>query len=142
MIENIKTDILKIYNYMYDHNKIKKLGYPDHNLFQLYLKQLANKYKLTCKTEYFTKFYDKEKERYYKGRIDLAYYKNNKPYLILEIDCGLKSTSIKKLLANKEFKYKIWFCYNKNINTEKYYNLINKLDINKEIIYLTTNRFN
>lgn len=139
MIESIKKDILKIYNHMIDNKEIGKIGYPDHDKFQEYLKLIANRYDLTYKTEYVgNRFYDNEKDKYYTGRIDIVYYKDNKPYISLEIDCGLKGTSIKKLLANKEFIYKIWFCYNKKVNTKDYYNLINRLDKDREIIYLTT----
>lgn len=142
MIENIKKDILKIYDEIIENKQIGKIGYPDHDLFQERLKEIAYKYNLTYKTEYVGKrFFDVDKQKYKKGRIDIVYFKNNEPYLSLEIDMGLKATSIKKLIANDEFKYKMWFCYNRKVNTEEYFNLIDKYDKNKEIIYLTRNNW-
>lgn len=142
MIENIKSEILKIYDEIIESKQIGKIGYPDHDLFQERLKEIAIIFNLTYKTEYVGKrFYDKEKMKYKKGRIDIVYYKNSIPYLALEIDMGLKGSSIKKLIANNDFKYRIWFCYNRKVNTQEYYDLINKYDENNEVIYLTRNNW-
>jgi len=140
MIDNIIKDILKIYyNIIINKSLCGNRGYyPKHDILQEELYKLANKYNLSCQKEYVgIKFYDKEKNKIFQGRIDLAYYLNNNPYIALEIDCGLKGTSIKKLIANKNFKYRIWFCYNRKIKTNKYYKLINTYDKNKELIYIT-----
>lgn len=73
------------------------------------------------------------------GRIDIVYYKENIPYISLEIDSGLKKSSIKKLLANNQFQYRIWFCYKRDIDLNKYNSIIEIYDQNKELIYLLPN---
>ena len=143
IIKNIKNDIINIYNYMYDNNELELLGYPDHDILQEKLYNIQYKYEyITCEKEYSIKYYDKDKNKNKRGRIDLAYYYKGNPFILLEMDCGIKPTSIKKLLYDKNFKYKMWFCYNQYVNTEKYYEVIYNLDKNNEIIYLTANRWN
>lgn len=34
IIENVKTDILAIYNKMVDNGEISKMGYPEHDIFK------------------------------------------------------------------------------------------------------------
>ena len=138
MIESIKNDMLRIYDEIVENGQLREMGYPNHDIFQDRLKEIATKYNLTYKTEYVGKrFFDIDKNKYKKGRIDIVYFKDNEPYIALEIDCGLKGTSIKKLIANNDFKYRIWFCYNRKVNSEEYFNLIDRLDTKKR-----TNIFN
>ena len=140
MIESIKNDILKIYDEIIEKGQLSGMGYPNHDIFQNRLKEIATKYNLTYQTEYVgKKFFDVDKGKYKSGRIDIVYFKYNEPYMALEIDMGLKGSSIKKLVANDDFKYRIWFCYNRKVNTKDYFDLINRLDTKKEIIYLTKN---
>ena len=137
-VQSIINDIMTIYTTMMDTKQLSKMGYVNHDKFQHYLTFLAEKYNLSYETEYNGKlFYDKFKQKTYSGRIDIVYYKNGEPYISLEIDSGLKGTSIKKLIHNHEFPYKLWFCYNKKANTKDYFDLIHKIDENRDVIYLT-----
>ena len=136
-LELFKKDILNIYDDLIENNVVRKLGIIDHDLFQDKLFQLGTKYNLIADKEYSgISFCDSDTGKNKRGRIDLVYFKNNKPYIALEIDSGLKKSSVKKLVANNHFKYRIWFCYKKNMDVFKYQEIIKRYDANKELIYL------
>ena len=138
MINEILNDFIKIYNYIIDKKLTNAEGVPNHDIFQDLLYKLATKYNLECKKEYSgVLWYNKEKKAWRRGRIDIVYFKDGEPYLSLEIDSKLKGHSIKKLKANKQFKYKVWYCYNSRVNTKEYYDLLDKIDPEKDIIYIT-----
>lgn len=136
-LELFKKDILNIYDDLIENNVVRKLGIVDHDLFQDKLFQLGTKYNLIADKEYSgISFCDSDTGKNKRGRIDLVYFKNNEPYIALEIDSGLKKSSVKKLVANNHFKYRIWFCYKKNMDVFKYQEIIKRYDANKELIYL------
>ena len=83
IIKNIKNDIINIYNYMYDNNELGLLGYPDHDILQEKLYNIQYKYEyITCEKEYSIKYYDKDKNKNKRGRIDLAYYYKGNPFIL------------------------------------------------------------
>lgn len=136
-LELFENDIVNIYNNLLENNVVRKLGIVDHDIFQEKLVQLGTKYNLEVETEYCgVSFYDDESEKRKRGRIDVVYFKNIIPLIALEIDSGLKKSSVKKLVANKKFQYRIWFCYKKKMDMGKYLELIKTYDTKKELIYL------
>ena len=137
MINDFCNEVVKIYDELVENNVVRKLGIINHDIFKEKLYQLGNKYNLLAKKEYCgIRFKDIDTDKIKRGRIDLVYYKDNIPYIALEIDSGLKKSSVKKLVANNNFKYRIWFCYKKNLNMCDYKKVINTYDNNKELIYL------
>lgn len=140
MIDDLLEDFIKIYKYIISNDNLSRNGKPSHDVFQDLLYELASKYSLECKKEYVgVKWYNSEKNAWRRGRIDIAYFKEGEPFLILEIDSGLKGHSVRKLKANNQFKYRVWYCYNKKANTKEYYELLDKIDPEREIIYITKN---
>lgn len=136
-IELFKKDITNIYNELFENNVVRKLGIVNHDIFQTRLFELGAKYNLEVKTEYCgVSFFDEDLQRRKRGRIDLVYYQDEVPLIALEIDSGLKKSSVKKLVANKNFKYRIWFCYKKKMDMKKYLDLIQANDKQNELIYL------
>lgn len=130
-------DIKNIYEELVKNNIVRKLGIVNHDIFQDELFKLGKKYGLNAKKEYCGKYFiDSDTDKKKRGRIDLVYYKDTLPYIALEIDSGLKKSSVKKLLANDDFKYRIWFCYKKDMNRTEYNSIIDVYDKNKELIYL------
>ena len=138
-IQSFIEDIKKIYaglaskNYQNHKNKI------NHTEFQWALFQLGSKYNLQSQKEYRGRLFLNidNPEKHIIGRIDNVYFKNGKPFIALEIDSGMKGHSIKKLYANKQFPYRIWFYYGKNPDIVKYETKLDKYDKNREIIFLT-----
>lgn len=133
-------DIINIYEKLIEENVVRKLGIVNHDIFQEELFKLGGKYGLSAQKEYRGRsFVDIDTNKKKRGRIDLVYYKGSMPYISLEIDSGLKKSSIKKLLANNKFQHRIWFCYKKDIDINKYNSIIDTYDTNRELIYLLPN---
>lgn len=136
-LELFKKDILNIYDDLIENNVVRKLGIVDHDIFQERLVQLGTKYNLEVETEYCgVPFYDNESEKRKRGRIDVVYFQNENPLIALEIDSGLKKSSVKKLVVNKKFQHRIWFCYKREMDMGKYLELIKTYDKKNELIYL------
>lgn len=137
-INKLKQEILDIYNDLKRNNTVRKLGLIDHDVFQIRLKELGIKYGFEVVTEYVGKWFtDSDTRKSKRGRIDVTYFHKNKPFIAIEIDSGLKKSSLKKLSANNIFQYKIWFCYKNNLDMQKYKNTIDKYDIHKDIVCFT-----
>ena len=66
----------------------------------------------------------------------MVYFQNENPLIALEIDSGLKKSSVKKLVVNKKFQHRIWFCYKREMDMGKYLELIKTYDKKNELIYL------
>ena len=136
-IESFCKDVISMYNELIENNVVRKLGIINHDILQEKLLSLGTKYNLKTKTEYCgISFLDSDTNKKKRGRIDLVYYKDDIPLIALEIDSGLKKSSVKKLVANRIFKYRIWFCYKKNLDMLKYTEVINTYDPERELIYL------
>lgn len=115
-VEKLKQEILDIYHDLKENNIVRKLGLIDHDVFQERLKQLGDKYSFEVITEYCGKWFtDIDTLKRKRGCIDVTYFYKTKPFVAIEIDSGLKKSSLKKLSANNNFKYKIWFCFIKMI---------------------------
>lgn len=131
--ENIKNDILEIYNRnKYITNKTIK-----HNTIQKEVKELSKKYNYIGVKEYETPYTSYKTNMSRNGRIDVVWKDDNgNIFLVFEVDSSARPKSIIKLL-NQNSKIKIWLWYGKKI--DKVNKLIHKLDKNLKINYIFPN---
>lgn len=133
MIENIKNDILDIYN----SNKNIKNKTIKHNTIQKQVEQLSSKYSYIGKHEYRCKYLGYKNKEDINGKIDVIWKdENNNIILAFEVDSSARPKSIIKLI-NINSKYKIWLYYGKKGNKINKY--IKELDTSKCIEKLFVN---
>lgn len=131
------NEVIKLYKKLEKEKKYNTLGIINHDEFQLRLLKLGEIYGFAAKKEIRVEFNKVEDSATKGGFIDVVYYQNGISVLAIEIDSGIKRTSVKKLV-DFDAQYRVWFCYKKDLlqNIQKYKEVIDAFDPDNKVLYL------